>query len=328
MNKLIVILGPTSSGKSTLAIKLARKFNGEIISADSRQVYKGLDIGTGKVPISRGLRSKTLAKSRIPSKDGIYSGGIPHHLLDIVSPKKQYTVANFKNDVKCAIAQITSQGKIPFLVGGTAFYIYAAIDDWSIPKVKPNLKLRKALEKKSTKELFIVLKNIDPTRAKTIDKKNRRRLIRAIEINIVTGKPVPSPVILNGVKDLTRDSSASPQNDNNVLILGIKKSQKELYKLINKRLNQRLKQGLVSEVKKLHKQGLSYKRLNELGLEYRFVAKYLKKEITYNDMVSKLKTAIHQFSKRQMTWWKKDNRIKWISNQNQAEKCIKDLLLP
>ena len=184
-------MGPTSSGKSDLAIRLAKKFSGEIISADSRQIYRGMDIGTGKVPISRGLRSKTLAKSSIPAKAGIYSGGIRHHLLDIVSPKKQYTVSHFKRDMNSAVAQITSRGKIPFLVGGTAFYIYAAIDDWQIPEVKPNPKLRKLLQRRSPSQLFQMLKKLDPRRAKTVDSKNKARLIRALEIIKFTGKPIP-----------------------------------------------------------------------------------------------------------------------------------------
>src|SRR5258708_416048 len=172
MNKLIVILGPTSSGKSSLAIKLAKKFKGEIISADSRQVYQGMNIGTGKV-------------TRVEQKM------VPHHLLDIANPKKQFSVAEFKPYANLAISKITSKDKVPFLVGGTPFWIYAVIDDLQIPEVAPNLKLRKQLEKKSTSELFAMLKKLDPRRAKNIDAKNPRRLIRAIEIVKTTGKPVP-----------------------------------------------------------------------------------------------------------------------------------------
>ncbi|HYE22370.1 MAG TPA: tRNA (adenosine(37)-N6)-dimethylallyltransferase MiaA, partial [Verrucomicrobiae bacterium] len=170
--KVIVIIGPTAVGKSTLGIKLAKKFRGEIISADSRQVYKGMDLGTGKV---------TKAEQKL----------VPHHLLDVTTPKRQFTVAHFTKLAKVAIKKIINKNKIPFVVGGTAFYIYSLIDDLKLPEVKPNLKLRKSLEKKSTEELFIILKNLDPRRAKTIDRNNRVRLIRAIEINIVSGKPVP-----------------------------------------------------------------------------------------------------------------------------------------
>lgn len=294
-HKLIVILGPTSSGKSSLAINLAKKFKGEIISADSRQVYKGMDIGTGKV-------SKKEQKL------------VPHHLLDVASPKKQFSVAEFKQQSILSIDKIRYKNKIPFLVGGTPFYIYAVIDDLQIPQVAPNLKLRKLYEQKSPAKLFKILQKLDPKRAKTIDKHNPRRLIRAIEIIKATSQPVPSlrhPELVSGSKPL---------------ILGIKKDQNELYKLIDKRLESRLKQGLVSEVKKLLKNKISHKRLQEMGLEYRFVSLYLQGHLTYDEMVEQLKNAIHKFSKRQMTWFKTDSRIKWIKNQAQAEKLIKKYL--
>ncbi|MBI4363629.1 MAG: tRNA (adenosine(37)-N6)-dimethylallyltransferase MiaA [Candidatus Doudnabacteria bacterium] len=295
-NKLIVILGPTSSGKSALAIALAKKFNGEIISADSRQVYKGMDLGTGKV-------TKKEQKT------------IPHHLLDVASPKRQFTVAEYQSYVKSAIAQITYNEKVPFLVGGTPFYIYAVIDDLQIPEVKPNLKLRKQLEKKSAAELFKILKKLDPRRAKNIDPHNPRRLIRAIEIIKATGQPIP--LLRNPELD-----SGSPD----ALLLGIKKNPEELKKLIKARLEKRLKQGMVKEIKKLLKQGVSHKRLFELGLEYRYVSEYLKRSLSYQEMKDQLLSAIVKFSKRQMTWFKTDKRIHWIRNQVQAEQLIRKLL--
>lgn len=304
-SKLVVILGPTSSGKSDLAIKLARKFKGEIISADSRQVYKGMNIGTGKV---------TKKEQRL----------VPHYLLDVISPKKQFTVAQYKPLAQKAIAKIQAKnpperlksfsraGKLPFLVGGTPFYIYALIDDLQIPEIKPNLKLRKLYEQKSPKELFEILKKLDPIRAKNIDRNNPRRLIRAIEIIKATGQPVPS------LSPLTPQPSP--------LILGIKKDLNELYKLIDSRLEKRLKQGLVAEVKKLLKQKITHKRLQELGLEYRFASLYLQGYLTYEQMVQQMKTANHKFAKRQMTWFKTDSRIHWITNQKQAERLVKNYL--
>ncbi len=287
--KLIVILGPTSSGKSSLAIKLAKKFKGEIVSADSRQVYKGMDIGTGKV---------TKAEQK----------QIPHHLLDVASPKKQFSVAEYKPLAAKAIEKISAKKKLPFLVGGTPFWIYALIDNLEIPEVKPNLKLRRQLEKKSTKELFQILKKIDPRRAKSIDKNNPRRLIRAIEIIKATGRPVPF---------------LRKQESSQALIIGIRKDLNQLYKLIDKRLETRLKQGMVAEVKKLLKQKVSHMRLQEMGLEYRFVSLYLQGHLKYDEMVEQLKSAIHKFSKRQMTWFKTDSRIKWVSNGKQAEKYVR-----
>ncbi len=291
--KLVVILGPTSSGKSSLAIKLAKKLKGEIISADSRQVYSGMDLLAGKV---------TKKEQHL----------IPHHLLDVVSPKKQFTVAHYKPLAQKAIAQIGAKNKLPFLVGGTPFYIYAVIDDLQIPEVPPNLKLRNQLRKKSAAQLFTLLKKLDPARAQKIDRHNPRRLIRAIEIIKATGQAVPelSPL------------SAQPST----LILGLKKDLPKLYKLIDKRLDQRLRAGMVEEAKRLLKQGVRPKRLHEMGLESRFISLYLQHKLGYKEMREQLKNAIHKFAKRQMTWFKTDSRIHWIKNQIQAEKLIKKYL--
>lgn len=290
-DKLIVILGPTASGKTDMSIKLAKKFNGEIISADSRQVYKGLDIGSGKI-----------------TKEEMRE--IPHHLLDIASPKRKFTVAQFQKLAVKKIKQIRRRNKLPFLVGGTGFYIQSVVDNIVIPGVKPNWKLRKKLEKKSVEELFIMLKKLDFQRAKTIDPKNPRRLIRAIEIATTIGKPIPK-------------TSLNTQVFKDVLQIGIKKSPKELEKAICKRLLKRLRRGMIAEVKKLHSEGLSWKRLEELGLEYRFVAQYLQDKIPYEEMVEKLEKAIWRFAKRQTTWFKRDKRIHWIKNQKEAENLIK-----
>ncbi|MEK7178228.1 MAG: tRNA (adenosine(37)-N6)-dimethylallyltransferase MiaA, partial [Patescibacteria group bacterium] len=251
--KIIVILGPTASGKTSLSIKIALRLssgqtkkefgiNGaEVISADSRQVYKGMDIGTGKIT------KKEMAK-------------IPHYLLDVASPKKQFTVAHYKKLSEKAIKKIHSHGKTPIICGGAGFYIQTITDNIAIPEVKPDAKLRTTLEKKSTKELFNRLKKLDPRRAKNIDKNNRRRLIRALEIIIKSGEKVP---ILK----------SEPKYK--ALIIGIKRNAKELKKLIKTRLLKRLKRGMIKEIINLKKSGLSWKRLEDFGLEYRYVAYYL-----------------------------------------------------
>jgi len=303
-SKLIVILGPTSSGKSALGIALAKKFKGEIISADSRQVYKGMDLGTGKV---------TKKEQRL----------VPHHLLNIANPKRKFTVSQFKTLADKAIKQIQRKNKLPFLVGGSAFYIYAVIDDLTIPEVKPNVKLRKELEKKTTKELFSMLNKLDPHRAKLIDKNNPRRLIRAIEIIKSTGKPIPELSFprkresSDWIPCLSGRQADQVRNDS-VLILGITNDKKTLHKIIDQRLKTRLKQGMIAEIKRLIKQGVSFNRLDELGLEYRYVGKYLKSEISYDEMVTQIK----KFAVRQMTWFKRDKRIHWIINQKEAEKLL------
>ena len=291
-NKLIVILGPTASGKTDLSIKLAKKYNGEVISADSRQVYKGMDIGSGKI-----------TKKEMQ--------GIPHWLLDVANPKKRFTVAQYQKLAIKKIKDIQKRGKPPILVGGTGFYIQSIVDGVVIPEVKPDWKLRRNLEKKSNEELYKMLKKLDPARAESIDKQNPRRLIRALEIILTTGKPVPT---------IGSDLCQTPFR---VLEIGVKKSREELKKLINKRLLKRLeKDALINEVKKLHRNGLSWKRLEEFGLEYRFVAQFLQKKITRQEMINKIQIESEHFAKRQMTWFKRDKRIKWILNYKESVSLI------
>jgi len=309
--KLIVILGPTASGKSDLVVKIAKKFNGEIISADSRQVYKGLNLGSGKI---------TKEEMR----------GVSHYCIDVASPKKRFTVAQYQKLAKKALKKILAKGKIPIICGGSAFYIYALLNDWNLPAVPPQKKLREKLEKKSAKELFQQLKKLDPQRAKNIDKHNKRRLIRALEIILTTNKPIPSLVFnsknKNGLYEVFE-----------VLKIGIKKGKKELKKLISQRLKKRIKQGMIEEVKNLHQKGLSWKRLDELGLEYRYISYYLRGLIDKEKMIKILNQKIWQFAKRQMTWFKKDPtpeqirhkksaKIKWVKNYKEAEKLIKKFL--
>ena len=288
--KIIVILGPNASGKTGLSIKLAKEFNGEIISADSRQVYRGMDIGTGKV-----------------TKEEMQS--IPHYLLDVADPRKIFDVAQYKKLADKAIEKIFRKNKVPFIVGGTGFYIQAVVDNIQIPDVKPDWKLRAKLEKKPVSELYKMLAKLDPRRAKTIDKNNPRRLIRALEIVLKSGRPVPSP------------DSRKP--DFEVLFLGVKRDLKELKKLIEIRLSTRLDEGMVNEIKKLHKRGVSWKRLEEFGLEYRYVAQYLQNKLSYEEMVGRLQKEIEHYAKRQIVWFKRDKRIRWIKNRKEAEKLIK-----
>ena len=304
MKKIIVILGATASGKSDLAVKIALwlsskkikkefKIEGaEIISADSRQVYRGMDIGTGKI-------TKEEMK------------GIPHHLLDVASPKRNFTVAQFVDLAKKAISKIFKKKKIPIICGGTWFYIYALVDGYTFPRVKPDWKLRRKLEKKSKEELFEELKKLDPERAKTIDPHNKRRLIRAIEIAKKLGKVPP----------LKKQPLPYP-----VLFLGIEKNFSELKKLIEKRLLKRLKQGMIEEVKKLRESGVSWKKLESFGLEYEWIAKYLQGKIEKEEMIKKLQKDIEKFAKKQIKVFKKDERVVWIKNEREAKKAVRKFL--
>ncbi len=308
--KILVIVGPTASGKSELAVKLAKKNNGEIISADSRQIYKGMNLGTGKV-----------AGKWQNNKSYVYKG-IVHHCVDYVNPKKQYSAGLFKRDAQKAITDILERDRLPILCGGTGHWVDAVVYDQNLPDIKPNKKLRAALEKQSADVLFHRLLNLDPVRASTIDKFNKRRLIRALEIIITTGHPVP-PLAVQYGSSLSRTISGNNFSiksktiapTHNVLWLGIKTNQTDLYKKIEKRLKQRLKQGMIKEVKKLRADGLSWQRLESFGLEYRFVSLYLQKKISYEEMFTKLLYAIKHYSKRQLTWWKRNKEIKWMTPQ-------------
>ena len=287
-NKLVVILGPTASGKSDLAIALARKFKGEIISADSRQVYRGMDIGTGKV---------TKREQRL----------VPHHLLDVASPKKNYTVHHFQRDARKAIRTIQQRGKLPILCGGTGFWIEAVLSDMALPQVKPDARLRVKLARLTAAQLYMRLKKLDSVRARSIDRHNSVRLIRALEIVMTTRKPVP-PLI--------------GTSHYNALIIGIRVPKKTLQKRIDTRLTKRLKQGMVAEVKRLLTQGVPAKRLIDLGLEYRYVTRCLQGKISRAEMQAELAQAIKKYAKRQMTWFRgmeqKGFKIFWIQNAKQA----------
>lgn len=268
--KIIVIVGPTASGKSDLAVKIAKERNGEIISADSRQVYKGLDIGSGKIT-KREMR------------------GVPHFLLDVANPRKTFTVADFKKLGAQAIDDILSRGKLPIIVGGTGFYIDTLVYDLDLPEVPPNKILREKLEKQPTEKLFEELQKLDPERAEEIDAKNKVRLIRAIEIAKAIGK--------------TPKNKKSSKFDIEWIIVDW--PDEVLKERIHARLLKRISAGMINEAKKLHISGLSYKRMEELGLEYRYMAKFLKGEITREEMLRELETKIWQYAKRQRTWFKK-----------------------
>jgi tRNA dimethylallyltransferase len=290
--KLIVILGPTASGKSDLAVKIAKKFNAEIISADSRQIYKGMDIGTGKI---------TKKEMR----------GIPHYLLDVASPKKRFSVIEYRKLAIKAINKIFRKRKIPILCGGTGFYIQAVVDGIIIPEVRPDWKLRKKLEKKSVEELYQILKKLDPQRAETIDNKNKRRLIRALEIIIKTKKAVPQ---------LKKNPLPYP-----ILIIGIKKSKQELKKIIKKRVEKMFKIGLEKEVKNLVKKHGWIPPFQTIG--YQEWKDFFERKINKEEVKQLITQRTAQFAKRQITWFKKyAPKTCWIKNYQESEKLITEFL--
>jgi len=289
--KIIVIVGPTSSGKSDLAVKIARKYNGEIISADSRQVYGGLDIGTGKI-----------------TKKEMF--GVPHYMLDVASVKETYSVYEFSKTAEKIIRLILLTEKIPIVVGGTGFWIDTLIGNISLPNVSKNSSLRKNLEKKSVEELFKTLLLIDRARSKTIDRKNPRRLIRAIEIALALGR-VPRHI---------------PKEKYNPLFIGIGITDKKLKKKISERTKKMLRAGLVLETLRLKKLGISDKRIFELGFEYSTPLSYINKNITKKELFEIINAKTWKYVKRQKQWFKKNEKIHWIVSQKESDKLILSFL--
>ncbi len=268
---IIVVAGPTASGKSDFAVDLALKRNGEIISADSRQVYTGLDIGTGKI---------TQPEMK----------GIPHHMLDIVNINDEFSVATFKALATPILLDILARNKTPIICGGTGQYIDALIYDVETPKVGPNHELRKVLEAKNEDELFAELAEKDPYRADTVDRYNKVRLIRALEIVYELGfvPPLHTPTLLYE----TEFYLMSP-------------SRELLRTRIEKRLEKRLATGMIEEVKKIHEQGFDSEKMKRFGLEYESIAKHLEGKMTEEEMKQDIITKSMQYVKRQETWNKK-----------------------
>lgn len=307
-NKVIVILGPTSSGKSEMAVRLAKKFDGEVISADSRQIYRHMNIGTGKI-----------TKKEM--------GGVKHWMLDVVSPKTDYNVAKFKKAVDKIIPEIIKRGKLPIICGGTGFWIKAVVDNVNFPEVAPNKKLRNKLHNYSAKHLYKLLSKLDPQRARNIDKNNKVRLIRAIEICKTLGK-VPT----NNPQPTTY----------NFLQIGISIPKEKLQKNIKKRLKKRFQQGMIGEIKNLReKYKLSWKKIQSFGLGYFWIPLYLQGKLTKEKLFEKVypmkyptrwdnfakRNLFHRvyqaekdYAKRQITWFKKDKRINWLKDYKEIKK--------
>ncbi|MFQ6050022.1 MAG: tRNA (adenosine(37)-N6)-dimethylallyltransferase MiaA, partial [Candidatus Paceibacterales bacterium] len=294
------ILGPTAVGKTDLAIKLAKKFNGEIISADSRQIYKGMTIGTAKPKRETGDRRQETSRYVV--------SGIPHHLIDIIYPDENFNVAVYKKRALKVIRDIQKRGKLPFLVGGTGLYIQAIVDNIIFPKVPSRKRMRKELEAKTEKELFKIYKKLDPEGAKFIEKENKRRLIRAIEVCKVTKKSF--------WKQRKRGEPLF-----NTLQIGIKLPEKELKKRISKRVEKMFKLGLEKEAKNLIKKYKGAYSLQTIG--YQEWSDYFEDKIDKNKVKENIKLHTLQFARRQMAWFKRDKGIYWIKNYREAEKLIK-----
>jgi tRNA dimethylallyltransferase len=319
--KILAIVGPTASGKTSLSIELAKKYDGEVISADSRQIYRGMDIGTAKAPISPEPASNagSVAKLSVPAKagtQGYLSEGIPHHLVDIKNPDEDYSVADFKKDANAAIEVIVKKGKLPMLVGGTGLYVWAVLDNLDIPEIKADPVLRAKIEKdvqeKGLAAVFEELVALDPEAAYVVDPKNPRRVIRALEVAITTGKPFTAQ----------RTKKDSPYD---ALMLGINPAPEILRERINLRIDLMMRDGLVDEVKRLvERYGDQCVAFDAIG--YREIIDFLKGKISLEKAAEDMKLNTWHYAKRQMTWFKRDKKIHWIENAQEAEFLVETFL--
>ena len=300
----IVITGPTATGKTKVAVDIAYQYNGEIISADSRQIYKGMDIGTGK----------DLDEYIINNKQ------IPYHLIDILDPNENYSVYQFQRDFLSSYNLIKERDNLPILCGGTGLYIESILLKYRLQNAPgPNQKLRQSLQEKSTEELLNLFQNISPEKYRNPSKKDtKNRIIRSIEIEL--NKTTDEPDIFTN------------HNINNFLVIAIKQERQNNRDLIKKRLIERIKEGLIEEVEGLIDNGLDISRLDYFGLEYKFVGLYLKKELTKEDLIDKLHIAICQFAKRQASWFRRMEKrginIHWVSpdDKNTINSLIKNAI--
>jgi tRNA dimethylallyltransferase len=279
MQQLVVILGTNASGKSDLGICLARHFSGEVVSADSRQVYRGLDLGTGKITPAQAATVK-------------------HHLLDVADVSEMYSLARFQRVAFEAIDAIAASGRMPFLVGGTGLYISAIVEGYQLADVPPNEPLRAELERLALPQLVARLEAADPEAARLIDRNNPRRIIRALEMAAAGHGHAAS-------------RHRSPRYD--CLQLGLTWPRPVLMERIERRLRERLAGGMIEEVAGLRARGVTDHRLEKLGLEYRFISRYLRGEVgSLEELRVQLGTAIRQFAKEQLTWFRRDRRIVWL----------------
>lgn len=292
LKKVIAIIGPTGSGKTSWSKALAKKFNGKVISVDSRQIYKGMDIGT--------------AKDKTFSQD----------LIDIVNPDEPYTVSDYQKAATELINDYLKVKSLPILVGGTGLYMESVLYGFVLPELKEQSeKLRQDLEKLSDTELFKKLQDLDVEASKKIDPRNKRRVIRALEVTILSGKPFSAQQI-----------KRKPKFDS--LIIGIKTDRETLYSKIDARVDQMIKDGLVEEVRGLISKYQTFRTdlpaFNTIG--YREIINYILGSQTLKEAIEKIKTNTHAYVRRQDTWFNRDKNIKWVSEIKEAEKLIKKFI--
>lgn len=306
--KVVVIVGPTASGKTANVLHIAQTVPIEVISADSRQVYKKMNIGTAKPNGEwqwrtnwRGLRHS------------FYVDGVPHHLIDFVDPGKRFTVAEFRDKAIKYIKLSYKNNRYPFIVGGTGLYISSLVDNYKIPRIAPNLKLRKSLEEKSHEQLILLLTQMDPVSAGRIDYHNKRRMIRALEVCILTGDPFSS-------------HQQKGELMFNFLQVGIEVERSVLYERINQRIDEMIAAGLVEEIELLVKQKYSWKLPSMSGIGYRQFKEYFEGTISLPVAIERLKRDTRRYARRQMSWFRRDPSIEWFRDMESVEERVKKFL--
>ena len=299
MNNLVAIVGPTGAGKSQLAIYLAQTFNGEIVSADSRQVYRYMDIGTAKPT---------------PSELAL----VPHRLISTVNPDENFSLAQYQQLACKAIANIQQHGKLAFLVGGSGLYIWSVLEGWEIPQVPPDPEFRHSLEEKAAKvgadALYQELIKADPAAAQRIDPQNIRRTIRALEVHRAAKTP------------FSRLQNKKPPSFD-ILIVGLTTDRAELYRRIDARVDKMIEQGMVAEVEMLVKRGYDIDLPAMSGIGYKQIGMFLRDELTLTNAIQQIKTETHRFVRHQYNWFRlKDERIRWFDIQSQPHSEIATLI--
>ena len=298
--KVIVICGPTASGKTALSIELAKRINGEIVSCDSMQIYKDMDIGTAK-----------------PTKEEMQ--GIKHYLIDFVSPDERYSVADYKLDAKKAIKEIINKGKVPIIVGGTGLYVDSLIYEIEYPNIEFDeeyrLKLEKEADENGLADLYEKAKKIDSQAIEKISENDRKRILRILEIYHATGKNKTEQEIESRKKEVEYDYR----------VYALKWEREKLYERINKRVDIMLEQGLIDEVKSIYKKYKKFPTAMQ-GLGYKEVVEYLENKTTKEEMIEKIKQETIRYAKRQMTWFRKNKQTIWLDAEEELQKNISIIL--
>ncbi len=311
--KILAIVGPTASGKTSLAIDVAKRFHGEIISVDSRQVYRGMDVGTAK-PEGKWIESEIEKGGSINQLFGARKTflveGVPHWGIDLIDPQETYSVAEFKTYAQNKIQEIFHRGHLPILAGGTGFWLKAVIDNLDLTQTPADQDLRAQLEARTLGDLFHEYKQLDPEGAEVIDKQNKRRLVRALEVTILTGKPFSQ-------------QQTAGESLYDVLQIGLSVSREVLNERIDTRVDEMIARGLIDEVRRLKdRYGCEIESMTGIG--YRQICRFLSGEQTLSEAIEEVKKDTHHYAKRQMTWFKRDGRIVWIEPGTSVEQIVEE----